>query len=80
MKNKKEAGNMVEILNMKKIRTKLAYYEFAGLSTDEKQTTNVATGSTFLEVDTGDVYMFDGENSIWHKVGGSSASTESTGE
>ena len=62
---------MVEILNMKKIRTKLAYYEFAGLSTDEKQISNVATGSTFLEVDTGDVYFFDGENSTWHKAGDS---------
>lgn len=62
---------MIEILNMKKIRTKLAYYEFAGLHTDEKQTSNVATGSTFLEVDTGDVYFFDGENSTWIKAGDS---------
>ncbi len=60
---------MVEIINMKKIRTKLAYYEFTGLSTDVKQTANVATGSVFLEVDTGDVYFFDGENSIWIKAG-----------
>ena len=64
---------MIEILNMKKIRTKLAYYEFAGLSTDTKQTNNVATGGSFLEVDTGDVYLFDGENSVWHKVGGDTA-------
>ena len=64
---------MIEILSMKKIRTKLAYYEFAGLHTDEKQTANVATGSTFLEVDTGDVYFFDGENSTWIKAGGSTA-------
>ena len=71
---------MIEILNMKKIRTKLAYYEFAGLSTDEKQTSNVATGSTFLEVDTGDVYFFDGENSIWIKAGDSTATTENAGE
>ena len=60
---------MIEILNMKKIRTKLAYYEFAGLHTDEKQISNVATGSTFLEVDNGEVYFFDGENSTWHKAG-----------
>ena len=70
---------MVEILNMKKIRTKLAYYEFVGLSTDQKQTNNVATGSTFLEVDTGDVYMFDGENSIWYKVG-DTTQTQGAGE
>ena len=60
---------MIEILESKKVRTNKTYYEFAGLSTDTKQTEKVATGSTFLEVDTGDVYLFDAENSIWHKVG-----------
>lgn len=64
---------MVEIINMKNVRTERAYYEFVGLSTDTKQTNKVATGSTFLEVDTGDVYLFDGENGVWHKVGGDTA-------
>ena len=36
------------------------YYELAGLSSDEKPTgNNIATGSLFLEVDTGDVYAYD---------------------
>ena len=44
------------------------YYEFAGLHNDSKQTTNVATGSTFLEVDTGDVYAYDETGATWHKI------------
>lgn len=44
--------------------------EFAGLSTDTKPTENLATGSTFLEVDTGDVFLFDEEGPTWNKVGG----------
>lgn len=35
-----------------------------GLSTDTKPT-NVGNGSTFKEMDTGDIYMFDEENSLW---------------
>lgn len=48
------------------------YYEFAGLSTDTKPTEGVATGSVFVEVNTGDVYMFNEEGasgSKWVKVG-----------
>lgn len=28
----------------------------------------IATGSTFLEVDTGDVYAWDETGSTWHKI------------
>lgn len=38
----------------------------AGLSTDDKPTAGIATGSDFTEVDTGDVYFFD-EESDWVK-------------
>ena len=38
----------------------------AGLSTDEKPTAGIATGSDFTEVDTGDVYFYD-EESDWVK-------------
>ena len=45
------------------------YYEFSGLSTDTpKPTDTVATGSLFLEVDTGDVYAYDETNEEWNKV------------
>jgi hypothetical protein len=40
-----------------------SYY---GLSGDEKPA-DVANGSTFLEIDTGNVFCFDAENKIWHK-------------
>lgn len=42
------------------------YYEMSGLSTDDKPL-DVAESSLFLEVDTGDVYYFDG--STWAKMG-----------
>lgn len=41
--------------------------ELKGLSTDTKPT-NVGVNSLFLELDTGDVYYFNG--SSWAKVGG----------
>ena len=60
----------MEILNAKMLRVKedktlIYYYEFAGDSSDTKPTDNVANGSTFTEVDTGDVYMYSG--SAWVK-------------
>lgn len=38
-----------------------------GLSTDQKPT-NVEVNELFLELDTGDLYYFDG--TTWQKVGG----------
>lgn len=40
-----------------------SYY---GLSGDEKPT-GVANGSTFLEIDTGNVFCYDAENNVWHQ-------------
>ena len=39
--------------------------EFYGLSTDNKPTENVATGSVFFEVDTGDIYLYDEIGEEW---------------
>lgn len=36
-----------------------------GLSTDTKPTECVANGSTFIEMDTRTVYLFDEENRLW---------------
>ena len=47
------------------------YIEAPGLSTDTKPVTGIATGSLFLEVDTGDVYAFDEEGNTgeeWGKI------------
>ena len=41
--------------------------DYLGLSTDEKPTA-VPVNTLFLELDTGDIYYFDGED--WQKVGG----------
>ena len=45
------------------------YIEAFGLSTDDKPTVNIVTGSKFTEVDTGDVYLFDETSTgTWTKV------------
>ena len=41
--------------------------EYKGLSTDTKPTETVPVNALFLELDTGDIYYFDG--SAWAKVG-----------
>lgn len=42
--------------------------EWAGLSTDTKPTDGVGNGDVFLEIDTGDVFVFDAENEAWEQV------------
>ena len=39
--------------------------ELRGLSTDTKPTENIGNGSVFIEINTGKVYFFDAENSLW---------------
>ncbi len=46
----------------------VSYIEAAGLSTDTKPEDNIATGSLFLEVDTGDVYAFDEVGGEWNQI------------
>ena len=45
---------------------------FRGLSTDTKPTTldnkDIANGSVFIEIDTGNVYIFDAENKEWKAI------------
>ena len=38
--------------------------DFIGLSTDEKPV-NVANASTFYEMDTKKLFLFDAENKVW---------------
>jgi hypothetical protein len=46
--------------------------ELRGLSTDEKPTTIkgavVDNGSTFIEIDTGKLYMYDLEHQTWEEI------------
>ncbi len=41
--------------------------DFRGKSTDVKPVTGVPNGSTFYEMDTQSVYMFDADGSTWIK-------------
>ena len=42
-------------------------WDLRGLYTDQKPT-NCPNGSTFLEMDTGKVYVFDKENTQWREL------------
>lgn len=42
--------------------------DYRGLSSDTKPTANVPNGSTFLEMNTGNVYIFDKENTTWRQM------------
>ena len=44
-------------------------WDLRGLHGDSKPTGNeIPNGSSFLEMDTGDVYFWDKENSQWRKI------------
>ena len=86
---------MIRVLDCHDIDSETKYFEFAGLSTDEKpdgsygdkmqycngevETVPVAicTGSVFIEVDTGSVYMFDEDGPNWDEIGVSLSSDDS---
>ena len=42
--------------------------EISCLSTDTKPTANIVTGSVALEVDTGDIYLYDEASTTWNKM------------
>ena len=64
---------MVTIYNIKRndLKDNKAYIlcELRGLSTDEKPTqieeNVIENGSVFIEIDTQDVFIYDGENETW---------------
>lgn len=43
-------------------------FDLRGLSTDAKPTDGIPNGSTFIEIDTGKVYMFDSVGNEWAEV------------
>lgn len=42
--------------------------EMVCVSTDTKPTEDIANGSLCLEMDTSDIYAFDGANNTWRKI------------
>lgn len=54
-------------------RRNSATLDIVGLSTDVKplgkfENTPIINGSAFLEMDTGEIYLYDEENSKWYKI------------
>ena len=60
---------MVRAIDTGKIIGDRQYIEYAGLSTDVKPVGGLMTGSTFIEVNTGYVYLYDEASETWNKVG-----------
>ena len=56
---------MVRALAIKKFGDGLNLARFAGLSSDNKPTEDLVTGSEFVEVDTGCIYAFDEDTGEW---------------
>lgn len=64
---------MVSIFKSDKVREgNYVTYELRGLSSDSKPTNVeeniVDNGSVFIEIDTGDVYIYDLDNTTWNEV------------
>lgn len=62
---------MVRIISTKPVDAGINYIEAAGLSTDTKPAEKVATGSVYMEVDTGKVYFYNETAEEWTEIGGS---------
>lgn len=57
---------MITYLENKEYSAGKNLVEIACKSTDTKPVTNIVSGSLALEVDTGDIYAFDGSD--WNKI------------
>lgn len=60
---------MVRITNETTYPANKRYIEAWGLSTDSKPTTGIVTGSVFVEVNTGKVFLFNEDSSAWVEQG-----------
>lgn len=64
---------MVRILEERIFEDSKRYISIACLSTDSKPTADIVTGSSAIEVDTSDAYLFDEVSGAWIKAGGDDA-------
>ena len=60
---------MVRILKEEQFDPDQRYIEATGLHDDTKPVSGIITGSSFMEVDTGAVFMFDEVAAEWHELG-----------
>lgn len=61
---------MITATECKFIKNTTYHYEFAGKSTDTKpkevyNNRKIHNGSSFTEMDTSKIYLYDAENAIW---------------
>ena len=61
---------MIRIMERRAITDDKDYVELNCLSTDNKPTEGLVTGSFALEVDTSEAYFFDEVSGTWIKAGG----------
>lgn len=66
---------MIRVLNatvaeVKEDGTVLNIANLFGSSLDDKPMTGYANGTTFVEVDTGDIYLWDEDNEMWTSISG----------
>lgn len=60
----------MRVIETRYIAPDVQYCELAGKSTENKPTAGLASGSLFMETDTGDMYVFDETDVAWTKIGG----------
>ena len=56
---------MVSFNDRKWLNNGRLYFDGVCLSSDTKPTDNIENGSVLMEMDTGTMYIFDAENSVW---------------
>ena len=63
---------MITIAKTEKFEDNKILVELRGLSTDNKPTEmsdkEIQNGSTFIEIDTGKIYLYDLENQQWKEI------------
>lgn len=66
---------MVTVTECRYMKENTYHYDLAGKSTDTKPTETynnrkIHNGSTFTEMDTSKIYLYDAENTEWVEFGG----------
>lgn len=71
---------MIRILEDRIIEGDLHYIKAAGLSTDQKPTSGIITGSEYTAADTGEKFMFaEGDSPTWTQVVSGFTDTDAEG-
>lgn len=64
---------MIRQLERSFVSNEVTNFTFSGNSNDTKPTGDyIATGSVFIEVDTGKAYFYDEDEETWYEAGGGS--------